>query len=389
MRRIIPLLVVMTVGFVVVPAIAMPSDFCVRHPNHWKCRPVSTTSPPATPTQPPTVAPTITTPTMPPPVTTTTSVTTTSPPTISVAPTITTPTMPPPVTTTTSPPTTCILVVAPASIQAAIDANPPGVAFCLSGTFTVTTPILPKDGNAFLGPAVITGPTSDMGFALTGVDADNVTFDNLEMYGFLLRAIEVWDFTVIRNSYIHHNLRNGIGGGGSIGVLIENNEIAFNGSLQYLGIAAGGVKLALSGDHGRGPGSVIRGNYVHDNVGNGLWCDVDCQGDLFEGNRVEFNTRAGIHYEISLGLGVIRGNVANFNNTSGNNPSAGLYTNSSEHVLIENNQAIGNIFHDINVRDDSREYSAPFAITVRNNDVTPSGEVDGCTIAGVVCSGNT
>ena len=86
--------------------------------------------------------------------------------------------------------------------------------------------------------------------------------------------------------------------------------------------------------------------------------------------------------------------AANDNNTDGNNPSAGIYLNSScpasapGGCLIEDNTALRNAFHDINIRDDSRAFGPPFEIIIRNNDVTAASEVDGCSFAGVTCSGN-
>ena len=314
------------------PALALPSDFCDRHPNHWKCQP----APPPTP-----------------------------------------------------PPDKCI--VAPASIQAAIDANPVGTSFCLSGTFSISTPLRPKDGQSFTGPAVIRGVNgNDSGFVLRGPDADNVIIDGLEMYGFDLRAVECWDGTVVRNSYFHHNLRNGMGCGNAIGVVIEDSEFAYNGSAAELGIGAAGVKMAVSGDRGRGTGVIMRGNYAHHNIGMGLWCDIDCANDVIENNRTEFNSRDGIQYEISWGPVMVRDNVVRFNNTDRAGAHGGILFNSScpslrpSSCTVTGNTLEGNNLESILIRDDTRPYAPPFDITVTNNDVDEP--VTGCNLAGVTCS---
>jgi Lamin Tail Domain/Right handed beta helix region len=286
-----------------------------------------------------------------------------------------------------------VRVVAPASIQDAIDANSQGTTFRLSGHFSVSTPIVPKSGDVFVGPAIIEGiGGNDTGFDLMPA-AENVTINDLEIFGFDLRAIECWDFTIVRHSYIHHNLRNGVGCGNAIGVSIQNNEIAYNGSAPHLGDGAGGVKLAVTGDRGRGPGSIMRGNYAHHNVGIGLWCDVDCRGDLIEDNVTEFNSHDGIQYEISSGPVIIRDNTVRFNNTDSRGAHGGILLNSScpaaadGNCVVIGNRLEGNNLSGIHVRDDSRAFGVPFEIRVSTNDLNGNGII-GCELAGVMCRDN-
>ena len=100
---------------------------------------------------------------------------------------------------------------------------------------------------------------------------------------------------------IHHNGQLGIGGEGS-GITIEGSEIHSNNTGGFdFGWEAGGVKI------GSGESVVLRNNRVHDNVGAGLWCDIDCREVLYEGNEVTKNHGAGIFFEISSGA-VIRNN---------------------------------------------------------------------------------
>jgi hypothetical protein len=53
------------------------------------------------------------------------------------------------------------------------------------------------------------------------------------------------------------------------------------------------VKIVLS------DGVIFRGNHVHDNVGPGLWCDINCRDVVYEDNLVERNHDSGIFHEIS------------------------------------------------------------------------------------------
>ena len=60
----------------------------------------------------------------------------------------------------------------------------------------------------------------------------------------------------------------------------------------------------------------FRNNFVHHNVGDGIWYDSNNTGALIEGNRVEDNGRIGIFYEISSD-GIIRNNTIRRNADDG------------------------------------------------------------------------
>jgi parallel beta-helix repeat protein len=86
-------------------------------------------------------------------------------------------------------------------------------------------------------------------------------------------------------------------------VLIQSNEIAFNNYKRTAwGWEKGGTKFV------RTHNLVVRGNYVHDNWGPGLWDDIDNINTLIEGNRVTNNAAQGIFHEISYAA-VIRNNI--------------------------------------------------------------------------------
>jgi len=110
----------------------------------------------------------------------------------------------------------------------------------------------------------------------------------------------------VRDSDIHHNGQIGIAGYGR-DILIEKNKIWSNNihGFNFLW-EAGGAKLALS------DGVIFRANHVYDNVGPGLWCDIDCRNVVYDGNLVENNQDSGIFHEISF-KAVIRNNVVRYN----------------------------------------------------------------------------
>jgi hypothetical protein len=106
----------------------------------------------------------------------------------------------------------------------------------------------------------------------------------------------------VRGSNVHHNGQIGIGGQGK-DILIENNRIWENNIHGFdFKWEAGGVKVVAS------DGVVFRGNQVHDNIGPGLWCDINCRNVVYEGNVVERNHDAGIFQEISY-KAIVHGNV--------------------------------------------------------------------------------
>jgi hypothetical protein len=119
-------------------------------------------------------------------------------------------------------------------------------------------------------------------------------------------GIEVGNSTRVWGSDVHHNGQLGISGAGN-DILIEHNEIWGNNIRGFdFKWEAGGVKLVMS-NH-----VVLRRNHVHDNVGPGLWCDINCRDILYEGNLVEANADSGIYHEISFSA-VVRDNVLRHN----------------------------------------------------------------------------
>ena len=110
----------------------------------------------------------------------------------------------------------------------------------------------------------------------------------------------------VRWSDVHHNGQIGIVGNGEK-LDIDNNAIWANNTRGFnFKWEAGGVKIGLS------DGVVMHNNYVYDNVGPGLWCDIECRNVTYEGNVVERNHDAGIFHEISF-KATIRDNAVSHN----------------------------------------------------------------------------
>jgi nitrous oxidase accessory protein NosD len=107
----------------------------------------------------------------------------------------------------------------------------------------------------------------------------------------------------------------------------HNAERAFDPEWE-----AGGVKVTVSS------GVVFEGNEVFDNVGPGLWCDIDCLDLVVRGNRAWGNDRAGIMVEISDGA-IVEANAV-WENGWGKQSwgwGAGILVSSSRDVLVRDN----------------------------------------------------
>lgn len=114
--------------------------------------------------------------------------------------------------------------------------------------------------------------------------------------------------TVIRDSYIHHNGQLGIAGGQepcsqATGIKLLNSELSYNNTAGYNWAHEGGATK-----WNNTTGLIVRGNYVHDNYGPGLWTDYENIDSVFEDNKVVHNLAGGIIHELSYDA-VIRNNV--------------------------------------------------------------------------------
>lgn len=108
------------------------------------------------------------------------------------------------------------------------------------------------------------------------------------------------------SNHVHHNGQIGICGVGRDAV-VRDNEIAFNNTKQFDWYwEAGGSKFVET------QGLLVKGNYVHNNIGPGLWTDHENTDTTYADNLVEGNWGAGIFHEISYGA-TIRDNVVRNN----------------------------------------------------------------------------
>ena len=168
--------------------------------------------------------------------------------------------------------------------------------------------------------------------AIQTTEGTGWTIENCEMRWNSGAGIGIGTGGRVRGCDIHHNGQTGIAGHGR-DILIENNRIWSNNIYGFdYTWEAGGVKIALS------DGVTFRGNHVHDNIGPGLWCDIDCRDVVYDGNLVENNQDIGIFHEISF-KAVIRNNVVRHNGSGhrGGFWRAEIGVAASQDVEVKNN----------------------------------------------------
>ncbi|MFF8592218.1 right-handed parallel beta-helix repeat-containing protein [Streptomyces sp. NPDC015220] len=203
--------------------------------------------------------------------------------------------------------------------------------------------VVPKEGDSYLGApgAVLDGRKTNQ-YAFGGT-ARNVTIGHLTVRGFVAPHDEgvvnhdSADGWVIEHAKIQYNSGAGLmagahqkvrasclrgngqygmnaykAGDSITGLVVEGNEIVGNNTDDWerrqpgCG-CTGGVKFWAV------DGADVRGNWVHDNRGAGLWADTNNNDFRIEDNVLEANDGAALIYEISYNA-VIRGNTVRRNN---------------------------------------------------------------------------
>jgi Right handed beta helix region len=138
----------------------------------------------------------------------------------------------------------------------------------------------------------------------------------------------------IRNSRLNKNGQWGV----HDAALTENNELAYNNYAGYdYNWEAGGAKFFSTSNF------VVRGNYVHDNFGQGLWDDTDCNNVLYENNIVTNNYLNGIYHEVGQ-QATIRNNRSSGNGRGVNGGYAAQITvYSSSNTEVYGNRISSNV----------------------------------------------
>jgi hypothetical protein len=234
------------------------------------------------------------------------------------------------------------VTVAPGSdLNAAVQAQPAGTTFYLSGgVHTLGTDpygqVIPKDDDRFIGApgAVLDGQHANL-YAFTG-SATGVRIEHLTIRNFGSAG------TTNNEGVVNHDAGTGwtitantVTGNAGAGVFIgsgntvSSNCLSGNGQYGFSSYSPTGITTVtvtgneITGNNSddwetREPGcgctgggkfwdthgATVTGNYVHDNRGVGLWADTNNTGFLFSGNYIADNDAEGIFYEISYNAAI-------------------------------------------------------------------------------------
>jgi parallel beta-helix repeat protein len=137
---------------------------------------------------------------------------------------------------------------------------------------------------------------------------------------------------------LHHNGNGGYGGYASDSLLLAGNEIDHNNTAAFnCSWQCGAGKLAKS------QWARLTHNNVHDNLGKGIWMDIDNRYCVIDSNTVSRNLEAGIFHEIGQDCR-ITGNTVIGNGALRNDAGsgAGIIVANSIHVEIDHNQVLDN-----------------------------------------------
>jgi Right handed beta helix region len=226
------------------------------------------------------------------------------------------------------------------------EANPPGTTFWLApGTHRLGRDmydqVQPKAGDTYLGApgAVLDGGRANF-YAFTG-EATDVTIKHLTVTGFVpptdqgVVNHDSGDDWVIEDDTLTDNSGAALMSGS--GQVVRGNCLKDNGQYGLNACCGSPKKLRLEGNEFVGNnaddiekkipgcgctgamklwgvnGADIRGNWIHDNHGPGIWADTNNNDILIENNLIEGNDSSALVYETSYNA-IIRDNVIRRNN---------------------------------------------------------------------------
>jgi hypothetical protein len=242
------------------------------------------------------------------------------------------------------------------------DSSTRATTFCVhAGTYTISQPLQLRNGDKLVGeqgtlwqrgPAfdpdpvvkVVAGSGVQVGIRPSGsifggpnlvewIDLSGAKGTGSVSTGVGIAAGSTDGSFVARYNYIHHN--DAVGIAGAHGTIIYN-EFTRNTLIgNFIGTNGAGVK--------GGEEYLAANNYVHDEQGNGLWCDSGCDNDptanlggfWVHHNLLVNNGRAGVRYENSANAAVIENNEVHGNSTQARR--GGVSIHDAQNALVRNN----------------------------------------------------
>ncbi|MBV9343255.1 MAG: right-handed parallel beta-helix repeat-containing protein, partial [Acidobacteria bacterium] len=223
--------------------------------------------------------------------------------------------------------------------------------------------------------------------AISGIDPTGSTSPT---YKWQIQNIEarhchgagVWlgNHMTVYKSFLHHNGEFGAAGTGN-SVNFNNNEVSFNNLAGFLPEVGAGAKftniLTLSATH----------NFVHDNLGPGLFDDTGTTNVTFSFNTLQNNRVAGILHEISYAADIHDNSISNDGIDSRGKGfwyGAGIMIANSSNVKVHNNTVVNSqngIMDQARFRNDCATPCPLKNVSVYSNNITQDHTVRPGTIA--------
>ncbi|HEY8900548.1 MAG TPA: right-handed parallel beta-helix repeat-containing protein [Chthoniobacterales bacterium] len=168
----------------------------------------------------------------------------------------------------------------------------------------------------------ITLPDNANDWTITGNRIDWNSWSGLHLHGTGHR--------IIGNDFCDNGAQ-GLSGANVSNVLFERNQTSRNNWKKFRWeFQGGGMKLCWA------KGIRVIDHVAGENLGPGIWFDIDCENISVERSRVHHNTYAGIFFELATGGAVVRDNYCYAND------GAGIFVAESRDVKVEHNLLFSN-----------------------------------------------
>lgn len=197
---------------------------------------------------------------------------------------------------------------------------------------------------------------------------------------------------LVEYTRIHDNSNNGIGGGVASTVTVRYSELDHNGIDEFKG-TYGGVKQAATKVGGM---LVVTDSYVHHNIGNGIWGDRCQDRMIVEGNLVTDNSRDGIKWETDMArdacpntwtrAAIINGNTVLGNGIDSSRGDAGIKIRNSPNAVVSFNTTGAN--EEFGIRVLYNGIAGAILGNIIRDNLAPD-DIEGCDFDGVTCLRNS
>lgn len=132
-----------------------------------------------------------------------------------------------------------------------------------------------------------------------GEMATDWLIEDIEASGNAANGLFLGDHFTVRDSTFSDNGIAGIGGSELVGGLLEGNNVFANGADQASGALINGAGMKFTGAGTPEAPLVVSANEVHNNIDNGIWCDIGCNGFEVVDNFIHDHRSRAVMIELS------------------------------------------------------------------------------------------